>query len=360
MQVKTAVVGLGKMGVSHLSIANAIPQLDVVAVCDSSAILGQMVGKYTGLNCDTDFERVLATPDLAAVIIATPTRLHERMIASALDRGLHVFAEKPLTLSSVASETLADRAEAAERVAQVGFHYRFVGTFREAKRLLDAGAIGRVTHIMAEAYGPVVLKPSNKTWRSSAQEGGGCLYDYAAHPLNLMNWYFGRPTDCAGAILANPLSAEVDDAVYATMRFGNGVTGQLSVNWSDDSVRKMTTRVSIWGDKGKIFADRQELQLHCNGTPPEGYNKGWTVRNITELTDPVSFYLRGEEYSAQLEAFGASILDGRPVENSFRSAAETDRTIEMIRAASAGGRVAAAAVEPVRARSRGRFFGLGR
>ncbi len=64
--------------------------------------------------------------------------------------------------------------------------------------LLDAGAIGEVTHVLGEAYGPVVLKPKGGTWRSRAAEGGGCLYDYAAHPINLLNWYLGEPTGVGG------------------------------------------------------------------------------------------------------------------------------------------------------------------
>ena len=54
---------------------------------------------------------------------------------------------------------------------------------------------------MAEAYGPVVLKPKGSTWRTQSTQGGGCLYDYAAHPLNLLNWYFGAPETVAGSVL---------------------------------------------------------------------------------------------------------------------------------------------------------------
>ena len=337
---KVAIVGLGKMGVSHLAIANAVETIDVAAVCDSSALLGQMVQKYCGLPYESDYDRLLAIPGLDALVIATPSRLHERMIRSALAAGKHIFCEKPLTLSADVSQELAEEAARRGLVAQVGYHNRFVATFREAKRLIDAGAIGRVTHVLGEAYGPVVLKPAAATWRSKSSEGGGCLYDYAAHPINLINWYFGRPSDCVGAILANPLSAEVDDAVYATLRFPSGVTGQVSVNWSDGSVRKMTTRISIWGDKGKIFVDRQELQLFTapDHAPPAGYDKGWTVKYTTDLTPPVSYYLRGEEYSAQIEHFANAIANRATAgENDFRSAADTDHTIELIRTTAAGG-----------------------
>ena len=107
-------------------------------------------------------------------------------------------------------------AQARGLVAQVGYHNRFVGTFREAKRLIEAGAIGRVTHAQAEACGPVVLKPAKPTWRGRSGQGGGCLYDYAAHPRNLLTWYFGPAEDCNGALLKRGFSAEVEDEVYAT------------------------------------------------------------------------------------------------------------------------------------------------
>ena len=329
-----AIVGLGKMGISHLAIANALEGINVVAVCDSSAFLSGMIRKYCHFSYETSYEHLLANTKLDAVLIATPSRLHDKMIGQAINRGLHVFCEKPLSLSTEISDKLADAAEARGIVAQVGYHNRFVATFGEAKRLIEFNAIGRVTHVLAEAYGPVILKKAAAaTWRARTDEGGGCLYDYAAHPINLMNWYFGRPDECVGAVLANPMSADVDDAVYATLRFPNNVTGQVSVNWSDESVRKMTTRLSIWGEKGKIYVDRQELQLYCSAcaSPPAGYKLGWNVKYITELTSPVSYYLRGEEYTAQIESFAAAITARSSVhDNSFRSAAETDYTIELI------------------------------
>lgn len=340
MAINVAVVGLGKMGLSHLSILNALDDFRVVAICDSSALVGGVLGKYTGLTYVPDYDDVLALPDLQAVVIATPTVAHEPMVRKALERGLHVFCEKPLTLSATDSEALAVLAETKGLVTQVGYHNRFIGTFGEVRKLLGQGALGRVTHVQGEAYGPVVLRPTKPTWRGKAGQGGGCLYDYAAHPLNLLNWYFGRAEACSGALLKSGFSAEVDDEVYATLGFAGGVTGQLSVNWSDPSVRKMTTRISIWGEGGKIYADRQEIQVFLTGAAPvpPGYREGWTVKYITDLQPPVSFYLRGEEYSSQLEAFGRAILDSAaPRENGFTASTDTDAAIEMIRAAAAGG-----------------------
>jgi scyllo-inositol 2-dehydrogenase (NADP+) len=364
MAVRVALVGLGKMGLSHLAIANALSQFDVAAMCDTSGIVGGVLEKYTRIPFEEDFDKLLAWPDLQAVIIATPTTTHDWMSRKAIERGLHVFCEKPMTLASAVSRELAAAAEEKGLVTQVGYHNRFIGTFGELKNLIAAGAIGQVTHVQAEAYGPVVLKPAKPTWRGKAGGGGGCLYDYAAHPLNLLNWYFGETNAASGALLKSGFSAEVDDEVYASLGFENGVTGQLSVNWSDPSVRKMTTRITVWGTGGRIYADRQEIQVFLTGSAPvpSGYRQGWSTKYITELTPPVSFYLRGEEYSAQLEAFGNAILAGRGAgENSFASAAVTDASIEMIReSAQAGGGMGsfgAAALAPRKAGLMGRILG---
>lgn len=337
--IRVCVVGVGKMGVSHLSIVRALDGVELVGVCDSAAYTLDVLSKYTGMRAFTSVDRMLdeVTPD--AVVIATPTGSHADLVRAALGRGIHVFCEKPLTLSATESAGLALEARERGLVAQVGYHNRFVATFRELKRLLDARAIGEVSHVLAEAYGPVVLRSKGSTWRSRRDTGGGCLYDYAAHPLNLVNWYLGTPRKVSGTVLNSVFSADTEDEVYSTLIFDGGVSAQLSVNWSDESYRKMSTSVTVTGSMGRIVADRQEIRVYLreDADAPAGYHAGWNIAYTTDLTEPVSFYLRGEEYSAQLESFVAAVRAGESVarENSFASAAETDLVIDwMLRDAS--------------------------
>ena len=163
-----------------------------------------------------------------------------------------------------------------------------------------------------------------------------------------------------GTILGSIFSENTEDEVFSTLYFGDGVSGQLSVNWSDESYRKMTTRMTVTGTAGTIVADRQEVQAYLRKTAPaiEGYEAGWNVKYTTELTDPVWFYLRGEEYSAQLDHFVRRITDSAlDATNDFTSAAATDRVIELLTIDAAAGpattgvRDAGAAAEPVRRRS---------
>lgn len=360
-RIKVAVVGLGKMGLSHLAMVNAHPLAEAVA-CDGSGFLIDALSKNISIPLFRDYDDMLEKAALHAVVIATPSRLHAPMVMAALDKGLHIFCEKPFCLDPADSERLARQAAAETRVAQVGYHYRHVGAFGEMKRLLDAGAIGRVTHVLAEAYGPVVLRSKKATWRSSKGEGGGCLYDYAAHPLNLLNWYFGAPAQVSGAVMSSVFSEEIDDEVFATLRWDNGPTAQLSVNWSDESHRKMTTKISLIGTNGRIEADRQECRTYLRSKVEglQGYDAGWTVKYTTELTEDQWFYLRGEEYSAQLDDFFQAIAAGEEQarQNCFTSAAETDRTMAMILDAAGSGEATGSA--PIQqARTRRGWFGRG-
>jgi predicted dehydrogenase len=189
--------------------------------------------------------------------------------------------------------------------------------------------------VLAEAYGPVVLRAKRQTWRSQKGEGGGCLYDYAAHPLNLLNWYFGAPEQVTGSVLESVFSAEIDDQVHSTLRFADGVTAQLSVNWSDESQRKMSTKITMIGTNGRLYGDRQECQLFLREAWPAlpSALAGWNVQYTTELTEEPWFYLRGEEYSHQIDQFVKAIRGERgaqAVNNDFSSASVTDRTIAMI------------------------------
>lgn len=331
--IRTAIVGLGKMGLSHLAILRAHPDLDVVGICDSAGYLRDVLAKYTDLPCYDDFDRMLAETKAEAVVVAAPSRLHAPMVEKALMRGTHVFCEKPFVLDVRDGERLTALAESGRLVTQVGYHCRFIGAFQEAARIVASGALGRLHHVRGEAYGPVVLREKSGTWRGVKTEGGGALYDYACHAIDLMNFIAGVPHSVDGVVRHSIFSRDVDDEVYCTMRYADGASGQLCVNWSDESFRKMSTKVSVWGTNGRITADRQECQIYLRETHPKlpELAPGWTIRYTTDLTEEVWYYLRGEEYSAQIDYFATSVKNNRVNgENTFRSALDVDRVVDMI------------------------------
>jgi predicted dehydrogenase len=331
--IRAGIVGLGKMGISHCSIVNAHPLAKVVAVCDTSSFVLEAFNKYTEMETFTDYKRMIEKARLDCIFIATPTRFHADIVNYALSAGVHSFCEKPFVLITGDGIRLVELAKQKKLVNQVGYHNRFIATFNECKRLIDQKVIGDMYHFVAEAYGPVVVRSKSSTWRSQGAEGGGCLYDYASHVLDLVNFISGAPIKVRGTLLKKIYSYSVEDAVYSTLVLGNGLSGQLSVNWSDESYRKISVQYTAMGTKGKITADAQELKIFLKEkNESAGLEKGWNSRYITNFQKPVDFYLRGEEYSAQIEYFIWHVHD-RNLENcnSFENALTTDRVIELLK-----------------------------
>lgn len=331
--LKIALIGAGKMGISHLGILGGYANTDIVGVCDTSKMVTDFLTKHGKFNCFSDYKKMIAETKPDAVVVAVPTKFHYTIIKDLLEQGIHVFAEKPFCLQTEQSDELVKLAAAKKVVNQVGYHNKFIGTFREVKRIAESGVLGDIYHFIGESYGPVVLKKKADTWRSDPAEGGGCLLDYASHVIDLLNDIVSPIQSAKGTLLKSVFSGQVEDAVYSLVETQNGKTGLVSVNWSDDTHRKMTTSITLVGTKGKLISDANELKLFLRDDKAlEGYNKGWNVKYITDLQEGVDFYLRGEEYSSQLDYFVKACEGKVPNSiNNFASAANTDKAISIIR-----------------------------
>ncbi len=186
--LKVGLIGVGKMGLSHHAILGAHPDVQVSAICDNATYITSTLRKHVTVDAFKDYRKMIDSAGLDCVFVATPTSTH----------------------FDAASELAAARS----RANQVGYHNRFIGTFQETRRLVQAGALGEVHHITGTAFGQVVIRAkSGSTWRSKKAEGGGCLHDYACHVIDLMNFVVGPPEKVVGAQLQKIYSRDVEDAV---------------------------------------------------------------------------------------------------------------------------------------------------
>jgi len=330
--INAAIIGLGKMGISHCSIINAHPLLNLVAVCDTSNLVLEAFNKYTNVKVYSDYKKMLNENKLDCLFVATPTKFHSEMVLDAFEKNIHVFCEKPFSLRTEEGKKMVTIAASKKLVNQVGYHNRFIGTFNYFKELVEKGVVGKIYHFTGEAYGPVVVKKKGGTWRSKSSEGGGCLFDYASHVINLIEYILGDISRVDGTNLKSVFSADVEDAVYSSVYLKSDLSGLLSVNWSDETYRKMSTQISVIGTEGKIIADAQEIKIYLKKENKAlGLEKGWNMKYVTDLTPQVDFYLRGEEYSSQIDYFANQIKDSNlNNKNSFESAYKTDLVIEQI------------------------------
>ncbi len=332
--VRASVIGLGKMGISHLALLNGNPEVHIVGVCDKSGFVLDALRKLTNFNCYDNYEEMFEEQKPECAVISTPTNTHYDIAKYFIAKGTSIFVEKPFGLNFNNGQELNELAKEREIENQVGYHNRFISTFNYVKKLLVNEVIGDVYHFYAEVNGPAFIKESKTSWRSKTNEGGGCLLDYGSHLINLVNYFFGLPTKVTGSVMKKIFSIDSEDAVFSNLIFNNNVSGSLSINWSEKTYRRMSIVITILGKKGKIIVDIQECKIFLNDeNKREEIKKGWNFKYVTDLTKPVDFFVRGEEYSNELDYF-VNRIKSKPVEkniNSFENSIQTSLVIDMIR-----------------------------
>jgi predicted dehydrogenase len=339
--VNVAIVGAGRMGLTHYAIINAHPEVRVCAVVEPSTPLRTVLGKHVDAPVFADFMAMLRTEKPDALLVSTPPASHVSILNEALQRRLHVFVEKPCTTTAAAARELAELYDSAGLVHQVGYVNRFNDVFQECRRLVQAGVLGDVVRYKTEMLSRTVTSGNTSSgWRQTRQGGGGVTYEMATHAINLAAFLFGAASRVGGSRLTKVYSTAVEDIVSTTLVHRDGLTGTLFVNWSDESVRKPTNTLELLGTAGKIVVNQHGLQIYrTQASDTFGLEAGWTTKYITELAQPVPFYVRGNEYTRQLWHFVARIRD-RSVPNvcNMHDAADTLAVIEQIFTdASAGG-----------------------
>lgn len=309
-KVRIGIVGMGRMGITHYSIINTHPQVEVVSVSDTSKLILDYLAKYIdGIKVYDDFEKQLNAGDIDGIIISTPSSLHYRICKLALEKGIHVFCEKPFTTSPEQAKELSREFQAKGLVNQVGFGNRCTEVFNKTKELLDSGMLGKIVYFKAGIFSSTITKPQTETsWRSKRENGGGATYEMGSHVIDLINYLVGVPDKIVGSSLAQIYSTTVEDVVTTTMLYNDGKVGHFNVNWSDHTYRKPMTKVEFFCENGKLFADSYGIKYFLFNDYKD-VEKGWHLLNNTDLYRNVPFYVRGTSYTAQLYKFADKILD---------------------------------------------------
>jgi predicted dehydrogenase len=341
--LRLGIIGAGRMGITHYSIANAHPNAQVTAVADPSKLVTAMLSKYAGVSTYKDYAGLLKGEDLDAVLVCTPPALNPEILDAVLAAKLHAFVEKPFVLSASDGQRFAEAFEAAGLVNQVGYVNRWNDMFTRGKQLIDAGLVGRPLRFASEMFSSTIVRdPGDSGWRTTHANGGGAVFEMASHALDLINYVFGPPNRVAGTCLTKVFSKQVEDLVSSTLIFDNGLAGTLYVNWSDASYRKPTNKFEVFGEKGKIQVDQHGMKIYlAEASPEHGFKAGWNQVYITDVYSNVPFYVRGVEYTAQLYDFLEAVMHGKPVRCTFRDAASNLATIEQIFADAGSNRGAA-------------------
>ena len=332
--INVAIIGLGRMGITHFSIINSHPKVQIKAVADTSLLILSLFKKYVkNVNVYNDFNDLFSKELLDAVIICTPPSLHYPIAIEAAKRKIHIFVEKPCTIEKNKAQELSDIFEQKKLINQVGYVNRFNDIFKKVKEFIEVEALGEVIRFKSEMYSCTITKSeSGNNWRDSRSSGGGATFDMAAHAIDLVNYLFGKPDKITGTSLTKIFSKNVEDAVNATFLYKSGISGILDVNWSEISCRKPSNKIEIFCSHGNIFSNQHGIKIYsARELPKFNLSLGWNSLSITDIFESVPFYVRGNEFTSQIYHFIDCIINN-DIKNlcTIKDASKTLDVIEKI------------------------------
>jgi predicted dehydrogenase len=185
--IGVALLGGGFMAGTHArSYAALRDRAEVRVVC---ALEGaDAIAAELGAEVSTDWEAVVARPEIDAVDVCLPTPLHRPVAEQALAAGKHVLLEKPIALSLEDADAIGDAARAAGRVLMVGHVLRYMPEIVEMRRLIEAGELGRPVAATALRLS---APPDWNQWMLDPAKSGGVLVDMMVHDFDILNALLG-------------------------------------------------------------------------------------------------------------------------------------------------------------------------
>ncbi len=274
--LRIGLIGTGFMGKTHVfGFATAAkvfdPPFEIVlrTVADRTPDLATAAAASLGCARGTDdWRAMVADPEIDLVDITAPNALHKEMALAAIAAGKHVYCEKPLAPLAADARAMAEAAEAAGVMTQVGFNYLcnpMIGLAREIIAAGDLGEIRAYRGLHAEDYMADAATPFS--FRNDPV-GGGALADIGSHALATAEYLLGPIVELLGdratVIRERPdgrggmRAVETDDIGRAFLRFANGASGSIEANWIATG-RKMQHDFEIHGSKGALFFTQERL-----------------------------------------------------------------------------------------------------
>ncbi len=342
-QLRTALVGCGKVGHTHAQALQSLPQSQFVAVCDADPARAEAFAKQYGVQAHTELAEMIDQAGVQMISICTPHPIHAQLIVGAAEHGVHALVEKPLA-SSLGD---CDRAIAACRQAGVKLgvisQRRYYAPVMRMYEAIRAGKIGQpilgtlvVMGWRDEAY------YRSDAWRGRwSTEGGGVLVNQTPHQLDILQWLMGPIDELFGYWdnLNHPF-IEVEDTALAMIRFRNGGLGQILVSNSQNP--GLYGKIHIHGANGASIGAQTEggssfiAGVTAAVEPP--VNDLWTVpgeeallpvwqaedRALAAQVDVMTYY-----HKQQIEDFLQASLDGR---EPFVNGEEGRKVVEMFSA----------------------------
>jgi predicted dehydrogenase len=314
-KLKTALIGCGGYGMSNIRAAFKVGGVEIVALCDIDSQhmndSADAVEKMQGSRPKTfkSYQKLLETPGLEAVIIATPPHWHALMFIAALEKGLDIYCEKPLSYDINEGTAMVAAAKKHGRIVQIGFQRRKSKAIQQARQYIQEGNIGKIVQAEAQIHytagirdttpqeppesldwdlwcGPGPKLPycpqiGHFAWRLEKESGHGHLVDWGIHLIDATRWILGetmpRSVQAAGGIYYFKNKITTPDTLTAHFDFDTcPVIWRHRIWGAQEYSPEVSNGIFFYGEKGTVFVtDRKWIII------PKGKNKPHKVNEIS-------------------------------------------------------------------------------
>lgn len=249
--IRVGIVGCGAISTQHLEAISALPDLALVAVESASESSARAVGERWGVPWSTRLEDLLGRDDLDAVTISTPSGLHPEQALAALRTGRHVVVEKPIALSVADANAVVREGHERGLVVATISQRRFEPAVRALRDAVEAGALGRISLIIAEGLHqrPQAYYDS-AAWRGTRHLDGGVLMNQAIHVIDLVRWIGGPVESVAAHVATLGHAMDAEDTASVSLRFANGALGEIVATTC--AKPEFPTELRVYGDRGHV------------------------------------------------------------------------------------------------------------
>ena len=317
------ILGCGMIARYHADALLGVENAALVGVADVSLSAAEAFAETYGIPAYADYEAMLASPDVDAVCICTPSGLHKENALQALKAGKHVVLEKPMAFTAAEASELEAAAAETGRVLTVISQGRFAEDILRIKELLEQQAFGKL--VFCDLYMKFWRDPAyyaGSTWKGTRQfDGGGALMNQGIHGVDVLLHFAGGAKVLYAKKQTQFHDIEVEDVVVAMLEFENGATGVIEA--STCAYPGFERRLEIIGTEGSaiLVESRIEKLILSGKTVIDGSDKPIAGTS----SDPAA--MDHLLHRRQLTNFVAAVREGTPL---MVTAADGRRAVALI------------------------------
>ncbi|MBE7022915.1 MAG: Gfo/Idh/MocA family oxidoreductase [Ruminococcaceae bacterium] len=317
-KLKCGIIGFGGLGQIHFSNLINNENVELVAICDvneekftKATDTNQGKGKefdVSSYKLYTDAEKMLNDEKFDLVVVALPTYLHAKYSIMALDKGAHVFCEKPMARTVAECQEMIAAAERNGKQLAIGQCVRFNLRYKILKEACDSGKYGKLLRLELNRYGfPPVWGWEN--WYMDFEKSGGAALDLHVHDVDFLNYMLGRPNSVQSEAIHKIAGF---DCITSRFFYDNDAIIRVTGDWS---------MPNCYGFKPTLFAQFEKAVLVTG-------DKGVVVYpedgEMTEIECDATY----SGYDAEMKHFIECIIENKP--NLIVPAESTMQSIEMV------------------------------